>query len=95
MDLRRQNNAIITTRPDGWIKNGKRGKQLDVITNYFYMNKRSNFTLVQYRVDFSPKEDHTYLKKQLMASHVDKIGAHIFDGHMLYRTAYLPDEVMI
>jgi hypothetical protein len=90
-----RNNAIVVTRPEGLMKQGKKGDALDVLTNYFYMNKRSNFKLIQYRVDFSPKEDHTYLKKQLVASHTAKLGAHIFDGHMLYKTQEIPEQVII
>jgi len=90
---RLKNRAIVVTRPKDFVKQGKKGQVLDVITNYFYMNKKPNFKLNQYRVDFSPREDLTYIKKQLLASHSTTIGAHIFDGHMLYMTSELKPEV--
>jgi len=90
---RLSNRAIVVTRPTDFVKQGKKGQVLDVITNYFYMNKKPNFKLNQYRVDFSPREDLTYIKKQLLASHSTTIGAHIFDGHMLYMTSELKPEV--
>jgi hypothetical protein len=90
---RLSNRAIVVTRPKDFVKQGKKGQVLDVITNYFYMNKKPNFKLNQYRVDFSPREDLTYIKKQLLASHSTTIGAHIFDGHMLYMTSELKPEV--
>lgn len=76
-------------------KRGVKGRPLPVITNYVAMEKRSNFTIRQYRVDFCPPEDNTLMKKQLLAVHTEALGAYTFDGAMLYKTQELPPEVKI
>jgi len=81
------------TRPKDFSKKGTYGSKFDLVTNYFEMNKRSNFTLNQYRVDFDPIEDNTKVKKGLMRVHAEKLGAMIFDGHMMYRTDLLNEEL--
>lgn len=79
----------VTLRP-GFIKQGKGGEEFAVLTNYIHMNKTPDFQLHQYRVDFSPEEDATLLKKMLVRSQEHILGSYIFDGHMMYTTKPIP-----
>ncbi|CAL8081471.1 unnamed protein product [Orchesella dallaii] len=82
----------VTLKPE-FNKVGEGGEVFPALTNYFYMNKTPNFTLYQYRVDFSPEEDSTVFKKLLVRSQEQYIGSYIFDGHMLYTTRPIPNEM--
>lgn len=81
----------VTIKP-GFIKQGSGGEVSHVLTNYLHVNKTPNFQLHQYRVDFSPEEDCTLLKKLLVRSKENMLPSYIFDGHMLYTTKPIPSD---
>ena len=64
------------------------------------MIKKTDWSLYQYRVDFSPDEERTKIRKALMKVHKNEVGeAYLFDGSMLFTiqrlkgdVSYLPDS---
>lgn len=49
------------------------------------MVKTTNWSLYQYRVDFSPDEERTKVRKAILNKHKDIIGeGMLFDGSMLF-----------
>lgn len=69
------------------------GTPQEVVTNYFLMSKLARFKLYGYRVDFTPEEDSTKLKRKLMDQHKDKLGNFMFDGHTLYSAVKFDPQV--
>lgn len=75
------------TRPETLsVKRGTMGKPVNLITNHFRLVKTTNWSLYQYRVDFSPDDESTKLRKGLLGNHKDVLGgdAYFFDGSMLF-----------
>ncbi|KAH8377461.1 hypothetical protein KR093_005619, partial [Drosophila rubida] len=78
---------IVRSRPSGLVsKTGTSGKKITVQTNYFKLLKRPNWSLYQYRVDFSPDVDNTCLRRGLLSAHRNLLGGYIFDGSVLFCT---------
>lgn len=84
--------SVVRTINPGFNKVGKGGTEVDVVTNYYYMNEAPQFKLYQYRVDFTPVEDNTTLKKALLRQNEGTIGRYVFDGSIMYLTRLLPAE---
>lgn len=64
---------------------GAFGTRIPVSANYFEVQGTPQWTLYQYRVDFSPEEDNTGTKKRLLRTAVSSILAgYLFDGTVLY-----------
>ncbi|XP_051162825.1 piwi-like protein Siwi isoform X2 [Leptopilina boulardi] len=76
---------ILRTRPDHIkIKTGTYGALVKLETNYFKFNTTTNWALHQYRVDFSPEEDRTFVKRRLFNRILDSpFIPNIFDGSVL------------
>lgn len=53
---------------------GVQGTPINIVTNYFKLMTRPNWTLYQYRVDVSPEEDRTAVRKALLRDHRNKLG---------------------
>ena len=74
----------MTTRPDGLAsKKGDGGMAIEVATNCFKILLKPNWKLNQYRVDFTPAEDDTRIRKDLVKAHKPTLGRFLFDGTML------------
>ncbi|KAG8224465.1 hypothetical protein J437_LFUL003188 [Ladona fulva] len=53
--------------------------------NYFQLNAQTDWCLYQYRVDFSPEEERTIVKRQMIQTFHEKLGeGYIFDGTVLF-----------
>ena len=73
------------TRPQSLeCKQGKAGTPLALLANYFALNKSCTWALFQHRIDFNPLEDNEKVRKMLVRSHKEYLGAYMFDGQMLY-----------
>ena len=78
---------LLITRPASLqSKAGTSGQPFKCIANYFKVKQRPDWSLVQYRVDFAPEEDRTFVRKVLVKEHAHSIrdGWYIFDGTMMY-----------
>lgn len=83
----RPQSYILNTRPATAVsKQGAGGTPFKCVTNFFKIDRRPGWTLLQYRVDFSPEEDETKLRKELLNQHRPSIsnGNFLFDGTMLF-----------
>ena len=67
-------------------KRGSSGKPFNCATNMFMVNKRPQWELIQYRVDFSPELDETKKRKKLVKECADSqgLGLYIFDGTVIF-----------
>ncbi|XP_076626994.1 aubergine [Colletes latitarsis] len=82
------------TRPTNLVtKKGTTGTPISLQTNYFKMLATTDWCLYQYRVDFSPEEDRTVVRKGLLRVHKEALGAYVFDGTLLYTSQRLPDKL--
>lgn len=70
---------------------GHTGSTIDIKANYFKLKSHTDWCVYQYRVDFAPEEDRTFIRKALLKLHREKIGAYIFDGTVLYTSNGLGD----
>ncbi|XP_063230017.1 piwi-like protein Siwi [Bacillus rossius redtenbacheri] len=87
--------AVIRTRPDNLnSKLGTSGQPIRLTANYFMLETRPDWVLYQYRVDFSPDEDLTVIRKGLLRDHKAKFGGYLFDGTMLFTTLRLNPDPM-
>ncbi|XP_071451849.1 piwi-like protein Siwi [Hetaerina americana] len=77
---------IVWTRPKELpSKRGESGSSIDLTSNYFRLVAQTNWCLYQYRVDFSPEEERTAIKRKIIHSFEDKLGeGYIFDGTVLF-----------
>lgn len=83
---------LIHSRPQGLTtKCGTAGTKVTVQANYFRVLKKPNWTLHQYRVDFSPDVDLVRLRRAYLGQHRELFGGYIFDGTVLFCTNYFVD----
>ncbi|KAH8298095.1 hypothetical protein KR018_006591 [Drosophila ironensis] len=82
---RRLITEVVHSRPQGLItKMGTTGEKIIVNANYYRVIKRPNWTIYQYRVDFTPEVDNTRCRRALLNEHRGLIGGFIFDGTVLF-----------
>lgn len=53
---------------------GSYGRPLDLLSNYFAVETTPQWRLYQYRVDISPDEDSTVVRKGLLRIHSKTLG---------------------
>lgn len=70
---------------------GTHGSAITLKSNYFKFTDMTDWCVYQYRVDFAPEEDRTFVRKGLVKLHRKTIGAYIFDGTVLYTSNRLPE----
>ncbi|CAL8115744.1 unnamed protein product [Orchesella dallaii] len=63
-------------------------------SNFFKVDRKPDWCMFHYRVDFKPDETDTRLKKKLMRPHAQSLGANIFDGSSLYTANRLHPDPM-
>ncbi|XP_030561453.1 protein aubergine [Drosophila novamexicana] len=86
---------VVHSRPSGLItKAGFTGRKITVQTNYYKVQKRPNWTIYQYRVDFSPDVDNTRLRRGLLSEHRQLLGGYIFDGTVLFCTTKFKEDTL-
>ncbi|XP_037959343.1 protein aubergine-like [Teleopsis dalmanni] len=77
----------LFTRPQTCVsKMGETGRHVTVDTNYFKILKKPEWNIYQYRVDFVPEIDMSFVRRTLILQHKAKLGGYIFDGTMLFTT---------
>lgn len=76
-------------------KIGRTGKSTNFLANYFVLEKRTDWAIYHYRVDFLPAEKETRIKKKLFREHEGFFGAYIFDGSSLYLSYRLSPDVSL
>jgi aubergine len=78
--------SFVHSRPETLMasKKGEFGNKIVLKANYFKLITRPKWILYQYRVDFSPEEDRTMVRKSMLREHKPKIGGYLFDGTVLY-----------
>ena len=60
---------------------------MKLVTNFFRMGLRMDWTLYQYRVDFSPQVDSRRVRKDIVKAHLNTLQLNdstTFDGFMLF-----------
>ncbi|KAF5274802.1 hypothetical protein FQR65_LT00385 [Abscondita terminalis] len=93
---RQLHEGIIRTRPDSLpTKLGSFGNVIRLSSNYFKLLQKPDWTLYQYRVDFSPEEDRNNVKRgQFRRATRDFLAGYIFDGTVMYSSTRLNPDVM-
>lgn len=73
---------VYTTKPSSVenSKMGSSGTKILLKANYFPFNKKVQFELMQYRVDFSPDIELTGIRKYLIFQRKSVLGGYIYDG---------------
>uniref|UniRef100_A0A336MED6 CSON000333 protein n=1 Tax=Culicoides sonorensis TaxID=179676 RepID=A0A336MED6_CULSO len=91
---RRVVSDIAHTRPDAvkGSKKGTTGTLFNMKTNYFRIQRKKQWGLYQYRVDFAPDIDVTQIRKALLRQHKSLFNGFLFDGSMLWTTTKLQDD---
>lgn len=89
--------AFYKTRPNNAAdsKLGESGKEVKLSSNYFKLTTGGNFSLTQYRVDFTPEVDDVRMRKAFIRSHSETFGGYLYDGcSSIYLTRALDTEMM-
>jgi len=85
----RPSRELLQTRPRSaegtpCSKQGTSGTPFNCVANFFQINSKPEWQLIQYRVDFLPEEDRTKERKKLLRQHKEKLQTFIFDGTVLW-----------
>lgn len=82
------------TRPEAvkTSKKGSTGPMLQLKTNYFRIQRKKEWGLYQYHVDFAPEIDVTGVRKSLLRAHRSQFNGFLFDGSMLWTTTRLEND---
>lgn len=83
------------TRPENvkQSKKGTTGPIIQLTTNYFKIQRKKDWGLYQYHVDFAPEIDITGIRKSVLRAHRAQFNGFLFDGSMLWSTTKLQNEV--
>jgi hypothetical protein len=84
---------IVNSQGQKASKRGNTGREVQLIANYFAMDKRTDWCIYNYRVDFSHTDLETKDKKKLVRVHERTLGAYIFDGGSLFSSHRLSPDV--
>ena len=88
---------VVQSRPEKYtgdnVKKGISGTPVNLLANFFNLNKKTDWGIYNYRVDFKPDEERTFVKKSLLKPHAAAVGPYIFDGHTLYVAHRLHPDV--
>lgn len=92
---RRYIGEIINTRPEivGNTKQGSSGTTITLGTNYFRLVRKPEWSIHQYRVDFSPEIEAVVIRKALFRAHMKVFNGFLFDGTMLFSSTKLDSEI--
>lgn len=86
--------TIIHTKPSNLqSKRGTCGKTVSLSSNYFKLLKTPEWSIYQYRVDFSPNLENEKIRRRLIHDLKPNFDGFLFDGTVLYLTKVLPNEV--
>lgn len=85
---------LVHSRPqDLKTKCGSIGEKVSLQTNYFRVLRKPNWSIHQFRVDFSPDVDMIRLRRAYLAQHKEIFGGYLFDGTVLFCTNFFMDQV--
>lgn len=85
---------LVHSRPyDLKTKCGSVGEKVSLQTNYFRVLRKPNWSIHQFRVDFSPDVDMIRLRRAYLAQHKDIFGGYLFDGTLLFCTNFFMNQV--
>ena len=86
---------VVRTRPrDCATKTGSSGVRVVVQTNYFRVLKKPQWSIHQYRVDFSPDVDNIRIRQRYLRDHKAIFGGYLFEGTLLFSTNYFVDQMV-
>lgn len=71
---------LITKPPNIETKKGVNGQPIDLLTNYFRLARKPNWTIYRYRVDFKPDVELKRLRQFLVRSQAELLGGFLYDG---------------
>ena len=74
---------------------GKGGRSVHILTNHFSLSGKTDWHLIQYRVDFKPEEDQTFIRRMLLRDVSEQLPKYIFDGTVLWTTRRIPSDKML
>lgn len=85
---------LDVTRPESALhtKKGLTGQMLQLQANYFEIQRKKDWGIYQYHVDFSPELDVTGVRKALLRPYKAQYGTFIFDGTILLTTTRWPED---
>ncbi|KAF6217333.1 hypothetical protein GE061_001687 [Apolygus lucorum] len=69
-----------------------KGQSVVLQANYFQFNTKTDMILYQYKVDFNPDIDATFVKRDVLSRIKDDFGQYLFDGTVLITTTKLRQE---
>jgi len=72
---------------------GITGQPVQLMTNYFPITSYTNWSLYQYKVNFSPEEDRIIIKRGLLNNHKQFLGPFIFDGESMFSSTKYESKV--
>jgi len=79
------NSDYVKSRPDGKDKIGKKGTVIPINANYYEVKTAPTWALYEYRVDYTPELNQSFLRKKLFKKITkDMDFGYMFDGTMLY-----------
>ncbi|XP_050093639.1 protein aubergine-like [Anopheles aquasalis] len=76
--------VVVTRTANAPSKQGVRGKQILLKTNYFRLTRSENMCVFQYRIDFEPIIENVGLICALIKTQAPVLGPYIFEGTMLF-----------
>lgn len=83
---------VVDTRPDQYKlnKRGTMGTVVKLRANYFPITPlKKEWDIYQYRVDFLPDIEETFIKKALLKPYKREFNGYVFDGTMLFTSTKL------
>lgn len=95
MRLRRERNELLRTRPStAETKLGTSGTPVTLQANYFRFQRRPNWQIYRYHVEFKPEVLSEKFRKSLIFSLKEMLGGYLFDGTQLFLTRKLESDVV-
>jgi len=71
---------------------GNSGQEISLVTNFFAMTSRPDFTIYHYHVTFSPEIDSRGRRGFLLRAHKNILQGYVFDGlHLFSSVQYHPE----
>lgn len=93
--LRRERNELVRTRPStADTKSGTSGTPITLQANYFRFQRRPDWHIYRYHVEFKPEVLSEQLRKALIFSQKEMLGGYLFDGTQLFLTRKLESDVV-
>ena len=65
------------------------------MTNHFALSGKTDWKLIQYRVDLKPDEDRTFIRKMLIRDVSEQLPKYIFDGTVMWTTQPIARDKMV